>query len=56
MTAKSAANLTTEATTNLADNTSGDISASDVRGMVVDLIDSMMNVIDDSEALEFVIV
>ncbi len=46
MTAKNAADLTTEATTNLADNTSGDISAADVRGMVTNLIDSLANLTD----------
>ncbi len=46
MTAKNAADLTTEATTNLADNTTGDISASDVRTMVTDLIDSLANTVD----------
>lgn len=46
MTALSAANLATEAAANLADNSSGDISASDVRTMVTDLIDSLANLTD----------
>lgn len=46
MTAKSTADLNTEADTNLADNTSGDISAADVRTMVKNLADSAANLTD----------
>lgn len=40
MTAKTRADLLSQATANLADNTSGDISAQDVRDLVSDLADS----------------
>jgi hypothetical protein len=40
MTALTRAQLTTEANTNLADNSSGDITAADVRQMTIDLADS----------------
>jgi hypothetical protein len=46
MAALSVAALTTQANTNLADNTAGDISALDVRDMVIDLADSLANLTD----------
>jgi hypothetical protein len=44
MTIKSKTDLTTEFTTNLADNTTGDISPSDVRTAFTDLMDSTLGV------------
>jgi len=42
MTSKAKATLATDVSTNAADNTSGDISASDVRGLLNDLRDSTL--------------
>ena len=47
MTANTATNLTAQANTNLADNTSGDISAADVRSLIINIIDSYRNVVDE---------
>jgi len=47
MTAKSISALNTQADTDLADNTAGDISALDVRTVVKDLADSAFNKVDD---------
>jgi hypothetical protein len=47
MTAKTAAALNTQADTDLADNTAGDISAGDVRTLVKDIIDSTGNTTDN---------
>lgn len=47
MTAKSIADLNTEADSNIADNTQGDISASDVRTLAKNLADSALNKTDD---------
>lgn len=52
MTAKTRADLNTEADTNLADNTTGDISPADVRGMAKNLADSMGTLKDENQALE----
>jgi len=43
MTAKSVVDLTTEANTNLADNVTQDISAQDVRDMIINTVDSYFN-------------
>lgn len=43
MTAKTDAQLTTSANADIADNTTGDISASDVRSLFIDVIDSKAN-------------
>lgn len=48
MTAKSRATLNSDADTNLADNTAGDIGAGDVRGRVKDLADSAVNLLGDT--------
>ncbi len=50
MTQKTRADLTTEANTNLADNSIGDISPSDVRTMNINEIDSKFNLIDTNIA------
>jgi microcystin-dependent protein len=47
MTAKSRATLNSDADTNLADNSAGDISAADVRAAVKDLADSNFNPLSD---------
>lgn len=46
MTAKSVANLITEATTNINDNSAGEISAQDVRELAINLADSAANITD----------
>ena len=46
MTAKTAAALNTQADTDLPDNTTGDISPADVRGIIKDIIDSYLNTTD----------
>lgn len=51
MTAKSRDDLNSQADTDLADNTAGDISAADVRGVVKDLADSCHNPTTDGAAL-----
>jgi hypothetical protein len=46
MTAKTASALSSQADTDLADNTAGDISAADVRGIIKDIVDSYLNTTD----------
>jgi hypothetical protein len=52
MTAKNRADLNSEADANLADNTTGDITPSDVRGMAKNLADSMGTLKDENQPLE----
>jgi hypothetical protein len=51
MTVKSRADIQTETNANIADNTAGDISAGDVRNLLINFTDSFLNLTTDSAKL-----